>query len=241
MEAIRVDIQNAGGSVSDEMVCLLLMKMRPYWPELVVAVELKEQAVSWRQLSKVMHDECDRRRDSPSTDHSIAQVATRPSRKPGGQGKNIKCNNCGKKGHKKASCWAPGGGKEGNAPKWYKRQESNSGNKVGASQAGVSNVRSGEEELSPRYMWVIDSGATNHFTPHKDLLENYTDFNSPIKVTTAASQEVLAKGQGTVTVRFPAGAHKKVLFAIRNVHWGNIGCNLWSIPELDRKGLKANW
>ena len=34
-------------------------------------------------------------------------------------GKRFKgdCNNCGKQGHKKADCWAKGGGKEGQGPK----------------------------------------------------------------------------------------------------------------------------
>ncbi len=31
--------------------------------------------------------------------------------------KSIECHNCHKKGHKKADCWAPGGGKEGQGPK----------------------------------------------------------------------------------------------------------------------------
>ena len=37
--------------------------------------------------------------------------------------KDVECFNCHKKGHKKANCWAKGGGKEGQGPKAKEKKE----------------------------------------------------------------------------------------------------------------------
>src|SRR6202045_259463 len=44
--------------------------------------------------------------------------------------KQLKCFNCNKCRHKKADCWAKGGGKEGQGPKGKGGKQANSGNAV---------------------------------------------------------------------------------------------------------------
>lgn len=44
----------------------------------------------------------------------------------------------------------------------------------------------------------IDNGATSHVTNRADIFQTYEHFNENYTVTTAAGNEVRAKGKGTV-------------------------------------------
>jgi hypothetical protein len=60
--------------------------------------------------------------------------------------KNVKCFNCWKKGHVKADCWARGGSKEGQGPRW----------RQGNTQANVAVVSEKPKDESWAMIEVID-------------------------------------------------------------------------------------
>jgi hypothetical protein len=72
------------------------------------------------RLVKTLGQEADRRAlraGTPKKEQSDVAFSTETSSKGGKRKTSCVCFNCGKKGHKKADCWAKNGGKEGQGPK----------------------------------------------------------------------------------------------------------------------------
>ncbi|RDB21868.1 Retrovirus-related Pol polyprotein from transposon TNT 1-94 [Hypsizygus marmoreus] len=69
----------------------------------------------------------------------------------GGSKRNIECFNCHKKGHMKADCWAPGGGKEGEGPKSKGKAKEKS------DTAAAATSKSKKDEDQEAWMAVAES------------------------------------------------------------------------------------
>ncbi|KAH9800564.1 hypothetical protein KPL71_000708 [Citrus sinensis] len=87
--------------------------------------------------------------------------------------KNVKCYNCGKKGHVKKECWSNQKRREGKEPVSSNAQgcvasTSNDG-KILYSEA--TTVSEGRKQLSD--VWLIDSGATWHMTSRREWFHTY--------------------------------------------------------------------
>ena len=109
--------------------------------------------------------------------------------------------NCGRKGHTKEQCFEKGGGKEGQAPDWWKRAR---GKKASANVAENKTAEQDEPEdyamlaatipddhsalvctsdflseahsASNQSGIIIDSGASRHFSPDRSKFLNYQEF-----------------------------------------------------------------
>lgn len=82
--------------------------------------------------------------------------------------------------------------------------------------------------------WLIDSGATNHYTANKSLLQNYKDIER-ISVKTGKG-EITARGIGDVVIMLPNG--KPII--IQKVMWLpelHGYSNLLSVPQLTQTGF----
>lgn len=63
-------------------------------------------------------------------------------------------------------------------------------------------------------LWVIDSGATSHMTPHIELLSDYEAYNEPKNVFMGTGRTTKALGQGLVLydAKHSSGKLKKVIY-----------------------------
>ena len=91
-----------------------------------------------------------------------------------------------------------------------------------------------EHRPSNTHLWLVDSGATNHYTAFRDLLLDYQELD-PIPILTGRGY-IYARGIGNITIHLSIGP-----VTIQNVMWvpdlaGQ--ASLLSVPQLAHNGCK---
>ena len=150
------------------------------------------------------------------------------------------CRNCGKKGHYVADCWAKGGGKEGQMPKWFKApKEKDSAKQTDerdfafmANNMALASISASD--------WLADSAATTHIARQRTDFESYTAETSDIEgITPGAS--LRTHGRGNVPVEFKV-KDKSYSATLQDVkHAPNAPNNIISIGWLTDNGHTANF
>lgn len=87
------------------------------------------------------------------------------------------------------------------------------------------------------HLWLVDSGATNHYTAVRNLLHNFQPI-PPVPILTRRGH-IFAKRVGHITIQLPIG-----LVTVRNVMWildltGH--ASLLSVPQLAHNGCKITF
>ena len=140
--------------------------------------------------------------------------------------KNLKCYNCGKKGHLKKDCW--------NLP-----QNSNpQGNVASTSDDGsalcceASIAREGRKRFADK--WLIDSGATYHMTSRKEWFHHYEPISGG-SVYSCDDHALEIIGIGTIKLKMYDGTVQTVQ-DVRHVK--GLKKNLLSYGILDNSATK---
>ena len=87
------------------------------------------------------------------------------------------------------------------------------------------------------HLWLVDSGATNHYTAIRSLLQEFRSI-PPVPILTGRGH-IYAKGVGHITIHLPIG-----FVTVRNVMWipdltGH--ASLLSVPQLAHNGCKITF
>jgi hypothetical protein len=142
--------------------------------------------------------------------------------------KKSNCNNCGKRGHWARECRsakkipAPGG------PTHSSQQ------KVQGNPAGAFMVR-GAYQHGYEFVWISDSGATQHITGTKDWFEAFEEFDVPRPVSLTDNNKAQALGIGRVRMdAFMQEEWREV--TISNVLYIPGAVNLFSESVMAQKG-----
>jgi hypothetical protein len=115
---------------------------------------------------------------------------------------DITCYNCDRKGHYKADCWRPGGGKEGQGPHKEKKEAKKPVESAStAAEQSNDNYAFASSDLASiakqinipveRHGAIIDSGATSHFCPDRSKFITFTPIE-PQQVHTADGSTISA-------------------------------------------------
>lgn len=142
--------------------------------------------------------------------------------KPENKKKQVECYHCGKKGHIKRDC------------RTLKREmagePSVSTDKKFAIMARTTTMNNSG--------WLVDSGASTHMTPDRNVLDNYKVLPKKVPIKVGNSEYVYGIGTGSVTVIATVDG-EQIEVTISDVkHVPGISDNLFSAGMADEKGLK---
>ncbi|KAH9714562.1 hypothetical protein KPL71_020696 [Citrus sinensis] len=155
-------------------------------------------------------------------------------RSKSGSKKNVKCYNCGKKGHVKKECWSNQKRREG--------KESESSNAQGyvanTSDDGeilyseATTVSEGRKRLYD--VWIIDSGTTWHMTSRREWFHTYESISGE-SVYMGDDHALEITGIGTIKIKIFDGTIRTI-GKVRHVN--GLKKNLLSLGQMDSHGYK---
>ena len=164
-----------------------------------------------------------------------------PSKKAGRSKSGIKCSHCNRDGHTEDRCFLK---HPEMRPKNGRGKKSLSGRYAMAAkkfeQATVSLSTTPKRTPRNQDHWYLDSGATEHFSPYRDLFANYKELPIPCEIITAKG--TMLKGVGTGTIWVNVTADNKVMdIPITDVIYApDMDSNLLSTTTLYDKGFEIS-
>lgn len=245
---ILAQLESVQIKFEDEVKALILLSSLPdSWAATVTAVSssARENTLKLSDIRDLILSEDVRKRDSGEFSSHVPNSALntegrgrttqkgqngRGRSKSRGKGQpkfrsDIICWNCDKRGHFTNQCKAP---KKNKTHKNKKRDDDESAN-AATDELDDALICSLD---SPVDSWVMDSGASFHTTPSKDLLSNYISGRFG-KVYLADGKSLDIVGRGDIDIKTSSGT----LWTLHNVrHIPALKRNLISIGQLDDEG-----
>ncbi|KAL5762397.1 hypothetical protein ACOSP7_018661 [Xanthoceras sorbifolium] len=182
--------------------------------DLVLSEEIRRRESGEASSSSALHTES-RGRTSERSSYRSRSKSRRGKSRSGK--KDFSCYNRGKKGHFKRDCRAP------------KKDTGTQESANVTEEAGDAMILSVN---SPIESWILDSGASFHATPCREIMENYVSGNFG-KVHLADDETLKIVGKGDIRLKLPNGSTWK-LQGVR--HIPGLKRNLISIGQLDGEG-----
>ena len=213
MKELRERLAEMGNPINDDQFSAyirasLTPDYRPLLTSIISSTRAAGRTLSVHDLITFIYEEADNKAAEKNVDEAKDNAAMAATSKDKGKSKSKldkHCNNCKKKGHTKENCFAKGGGKEGEAPDWWKKKFGKDESKGTAANAVEKEEESvafltytenfalvvtsdfREEALATgiaKHGTIIDCGASNHFSPEREQFLNYREL-SPIPIRAA--------------------------------------------------------
>jgi transposase InsO family protein len=167
---------------------------------------------------------------SPATseEHAFfARGSQHRSKPPGHRGDKQQetrtCHYCKKVGHLAADC--------------RKKKADLARGSTGMSAQAVAMTAGPETSSKGPASWAVDSGASRHITPYRELLVDYTVLRSGVDVTFGNGQTATAAGTGSIKLTTGGAGNAIVLQDVLYVPQAT--CNLFSVKQATSKGVEA--
>uniref|UniRef100_A0ABD2W186 Retrovirus-related Pol polyprotein from transposon TNT 1-94 n=1 Tax=Trichogramma kaykai TaxID=54128 RepID=A0ABD2W186_9HYME len=141
------------------------------------------------------------------------------------------CRKCGKRGHKQRDCWHNKQDKERPS---HQNKNTDEGNAL-IGTVLISRSCATNEDCSEN--WLLDSGASQHMTHHRDWFSTYTSFQNKIPIRLGDGHILYAAGKGNINVTVFDGNEWNSKFLSDAFHVPDLTFNLFSMGAALDKNL----
>ena len=230
----------------DEIKALILMSSLPEsWDTVVAAISSSRGSdkLKFDEIRDVVLSESIRKRETGDSSGNALSVDRRGRSKSKSSNKHgrSKSKNRGKSPNKpNVTCWSCGG--KGHFRTDCTKLKKKQNHKSEDDDDSIYTTEDAEDVLilsvdSPAESWILDSGASFHSSPSKELFRNFKSGNFG-KVYLADNKTLEIEGKGDVSIQTPAG-NQWTLQDVRYIP--GLKKNLISIGQLDSTGYAAEF
>ncbi|CAJ2628037.1 unnamed protein product [Trifolium pratense] len=135
----------------------------------------------------------------------------------------VKCYNCEKLGHFADECW-------------YKKDQQEANVAEESDVKSVLMMATIGDECEKNEEWFLDSGCSNHMTPHREWLTNF-DASKRSSIKLADGRKLAAEGIGNIVIKSKKGG--KVIIS-EVLYVPGMNCNLLSLGQLVQRGFSVS-
>jgi gag-polypeptide of LTR copia-type/Pol polyprotein, beta-barrel domain/Domain of unknown function (DUF4219) len=240
LRGIQQELNAQGHYISnDDFSNTLIMSLPSSWSAFITAVNAGGGGMPADVLIAWILDE-DRAQKAGTSWQTALKVQQRhkPKKDDAGATKG-KCQNCGNKVHYVKDCWAKGGSKEGQAPKWFKQPSKDTANQSEEKEFAFVSKEVAYTALSTSD-WLADSAATTH------IARNRADFTSyiakPSEIEGISPDAILrTHSHGSINMEFKIGAKMNTVELCDVKHAPDMPNNLISMGRLTDKNNTATF
>ena len=229
VQRLKRQVEEQGEKISDTVYNTILLNSVPEEYKIAVSIlEAQDQLTPAIIINRIMEEY----RKIGAEDAGKTKMAMLTKHRKGkSPPKNQHvCTHCQKKGHTEEKCWI--------AHPELRPTKSGSSKKTGKALISMKATLKVESPSDPD-IWYIDSGASVHFSPHRNKFESYTPLDNPIEIETAEGT-IYGIGKGTITVEAMAGSDINILQLKNVVHVPKMSANLLSSTVLYDLGFEVS-
>src|SRR5204862_850004 len=196
VERLKCQIEEQGERISDSSYVSMILNCAPSRYDVQISIlEAQDDVTSTIIINRLLEEY--RKFLAAKPEKTLMAMLTNQGKKKSKNAKakfDGKCNSCNKQGHKEDQCWIKHPELK---PEKSRRNERMERPKYSL-MATTTSVAMPKRQLGPN-IWFTDSGASDHFSPHRELFSTFRKLDEPTVIETAEGMAI-GTGIGTVTL-----------------------------------------
>src|SRR5271169_5018655 len=234
IERLKRQIEEQGETISDSNYISVLLNCAPPRYDIQISIlEAQDSATPAIIVNRLLEEY--RKFLAVKAEKTMMALLTnhgKSTNQKAGKSKNEKrsfkfdgrCNHCSKRGHKEDQCWIKHPGLQ---PEKGRKDEKKEKPRY-SMMATTAGPESPKRQSNP-HVWFTDSGASDHFSPHRNLFTTFRKLEKPVVIETAEGTAV-GKGIGTITITVIGENDIESILDLNNVIYApNMSSNLFSL------------
>ena len=245
VESLKRQIEEQGEQISDSSYVSVLLNCAPTRYDVQISIlEAQDDVTSTTIINRLLEEYRKFLAEKPEETRMAMLTNRKGANQKGGKSKSGrnsppfkfdgKCNHCSKRGHKEDQCWIKHPELK---PEKSRKDERNEKPKY-ALMATTTSAAAPKRQSGP-HIWFTDSGASDHFSPHRDLFKTFKELEEPIYIETAEGT-AMGTGIGTITVTVLSGDDTETDLKLNDVIYApNMSSNLFSLTAAYDRGFET--
>lgn len=240
VERLKRQVEEQGERISDSSYVSVLLNCAPPRYDVQISIlEAQDDVTSTIIINRLLEEYRKFLIAKPEKTMMALLTKGKGTNQKGGKSKSAKssskfdgkCNHCSKQGHKEDQCWVK-------HPE-LKPEKSRKDERMERPRYSMMAVTVSPKRQSNPDIWFTDSGASDHFSPHKELFKTFRKLEEPVLIETAEGTAI-GTGAGTIVITVLGKDDVETELQLNDaIYAPNMSSNLFSLMAAYDRGYET--